>query len=195
MGNKIADLALICVMCSIGMPAQQLTPKALAGLVAGDDTREQVVSFVSESRRERIALLMELTTASFPGVDDHSLQVGLADLFGELKVDESIPFLVSHLILRRSEGADFAPWTKVDAVVLRSFPCVQALVSIGANASKALIKEYAGRNASENRLAAIFSVAHIPGVPEAAGFLEGVSSPTFLERDYINKGLLALQTH
>jgi HEAT repeat protein len=194
MGNKIAKSVLICMVCCLGLPAQKLGRKELAGLVEGENTRQQAVSLVAESRREGIALLMELTTESFPGVDDHSLQVGLADVFGELRAEESIPFLQSHLILRRSEGADFAPWTKIDAVVLRSFPCIQALVSIGANASRALIKEYAGRNESENRQAAIFVVARIPNVPEAVGFLKGVSNPTALERDYINRGL-ELQTH
>ena len=168
---------------------QRLTVNELPVLVAGEDTRQQAVSFVSASRRGRIPLLMQLTTESFPNVDDHSLQVGLADVFGEVKADESIPFLLRHLILRRSEGADFAPWTKIDPVVLRSFPCIRALVSIGARASKALIKEFAGGNDSEGRLAAIFVVAHIPGVPEASGFLKGVSNPTVLERYYIDRGL------
>ena len=132
---------------------------------------------------------MELTTESFPGVDNHSLQVGLAEIFGELKVEESIPFLVGHLILRRYEGVDFAPWSKTEPVALRTFPCIQALASIGGNGSKAIIKEYRTRNESEERLAAIFVVAHIPSVPEAIEFLKGVSNPTVLERYYINKGL------
>ena|SRR3569833_1035916 len=194
MGNKIANSVLICMMCCLGLSTPKLTRQELAGLVEAENTRQQAVLLVAESRREGIALLMELTTKLFPGADDHNLQVGLADVFGELKAEESIPFLRSYLILRRSEGADFAPWTKTDAVVLRSFPCVQALISIGANASRALIKEYAGRNESENRQAAIFVVAHIPNVAEAAGFLTRVSNPTILERDYINKGL-KLQTH
>jgi hypothetical protein len=147
------------------------------------------VSLVLDSRRERIPLLIELTTGSFPSVNNDDLQVGLADIFGELKVEESIPFLVSHLILRRYYGADFAPWMKTDDTVLRTFPCIQALVSIGGNASKALIKEYRTRNKSEERSAAIFVVAHVPGVPEAIEFLKGVSNPTVLERDFISSGL------
>jgi hypothetical protein len=194
MGNKIANSVLIGMVCCLGLLAQKLPPKELAGLVEGENTRQQVVSLVAESKREGIPLLLELTTESFPGVDDHSLQVGLADVFGEVKAEESIPFLLSHLILRRTEGADFAPWTKIDAVVLRSFPCIQALVSIGSTASRSLIKEYAGRSESENRQAAIFVVAHIPNVPEAADFLRGISNPTLLERAYIKKGL-DLQTH
>lgn len=147
------------------------------------------VAFVSGSRRERIPLVMELTTESFPSVDDHRLQVGLADIFGELKVEESVPFLANHLILRRYPGADFAPWSKRDPVVLQTFRPFRPSFRSGRTHLKALIKEYAGAKQSEKRLAAIFVVAHIPGVPEAVEFLKSVSEPTGLEREYINTGL------
>ena len=193
MGNKLTDLILICVTCCMGLPAQQVTLNGLAGLVADGNTRRQAMSFVSDSRRERIPLLIEMTTGSFPGVNNHNLQVGLAEIFGDLKVEESIPFLVSHLIMRRYEGVDFASWSKTDDGILGTFPCIQALVSIGPPASKAIINEYAARDGSEGRLAAIFVVARVPGVPEAVEFLKGVSNPTFLERYYIKQGL-ELQT-
>src|SRR5215469_3958287 len=193
MGNKLTVL-LICAMRCMGLSAQQPTLKELAGLVADENTRQQVVSFVSASRRERIPLLMELTADSFPESDSYSLQIGLAEIFGELKVGESIPFLERHLILQRGEFANFAPWLKTEDVVLRSFPSVQALISIGPSAARALIKDYATSSKSDERLAAVFVVAHIRDVPEAIEFLKGISNPTGLERYYIDMGL-KLQAH
>ena len=78
---------------------------------------------------------------------------------------------------------------KTETIVLRSFPCIQALVLIGAKGSRSLIQKYTGSSDSEERLGAIFVVAHVDGVPEAGAFLKGVSNPTILERSYIEQGM------
>jgi len=161
----------------------------LPRLLANEADRPRAISFVAASRVERVPLLLDLAKTSPPDVDEHDLHVGLADAFGALKVTESIPFLLRNLTLRRDSVVDLRPWLKTGEVIERSFPAVAALISIGPDASKAAMRAYDQAMKPEERLAAVFVVSQIRGVPEARSFLSTVASRADIERFFAQQGM------
>jgi hypothetical protein len=103
-----------------------------------------------------------------PGLNRTELFIGLADVFGELRTKEAIPFLIQNISLARWVRTNI--WMKEPDVVQGHLPAVGALIKIGPEASKALVDiDWISKSWDDN-LAAIFVVSQI-GDPEGRPFL------------------------
>ena len=103
-------------------------------------------------------------------MDEFELYVGLAEAFGKLKTKEAIPFLIKNISLQRGTPSPNI-WMKAPRAIELRLPAVFALIQIGPEASKMLIRAPREELMDEDRLAAIFVVSRIPGVPEAREFV------------------------
>jgi hypothetical protein len=118
------------------------------------------------------------------------LYVGLADVFGTLKTAEAIPFLIKNISLDRTRAVN--TWLKTPEIIEERLPAVGALVKIGPEACKALIRATWKPMLHEDRLAAIFAVSRITSqykIPEAREFLSSVLASATLERYTAEEGL------
>jgi hypothetical protein len=182
-------ITMLSALCSGGPLLGQAAGQNLPGLLANEGDRQRAVSFVASSRAERVPLLLELAQTTPPGVDEHDLHVGLADVFGALKVTEAIPFLLLNASLRREAIIDLGSWIKTPQSIERSFPAVAALISIGPSASRAAMRAYDQPATPEQRLALLFVVSRVRGVPEARLFLSGALGRANLERFFAHEGM------
>jgi len=182
-------VAILSFLCGdMVLLAQTGDPADLAQLLASKAGTQRAISFVAASRAERVPLLLSLAKTSPPDVDEHDLYVGLAYAFGALKVTEAIPFLLRRISIRTDELIDLRPWLKTPDVIQSSFPAVAALISIGPEASRAAMLAYAQPMTPEERLATVFVVSQIPGVPEARSFLARVVGQANIERYFAQEG-------
>jgi hypothetical protein len=124
-------------------------------------------------------------------VEKGALYIGLADVFGQLKTKEAIPFLVKNIGLQRGFSAPNI-WMKTPQVVQERLPAVTALIRIGPEASRFLIDTFWTQLQPQDRLAAIFVVSRISGVPEAKEFLSTVLGQANMERHWAEEGLKTL---
>ena len=180
---------LLFLYGNIELSAQTVTQADLPRLLAKKSGSQRVISFVAASRAERLPLLLDLANTTPPDVDEHDLYVGLADTFGALKATEAIPFLLRNIALRRDLFLDLAPWLKTAQVIEWSFPAAAALISIGPDASRAVMRAYDQAMKPEERLAAVFVVSRIRGVSEARVFLSRVIGRADLERYFAQEGV------
>ena len=116
-----------------------------------------------------------------------SREVGLADAFGRLRTRDAIPFLIANITLQRGLFYRADIWMKTPQVVEGALPAVAALIRIGPEASRSLIRKFPTLSA-EDRLAAIFVVSRISGVPEAQDFLNSVIGGARLEAFWAGEG-------
>jgi hypothetical protein len=187
----IAAVALpaCCVLLSATACAQRTQDRRLARLLAHEGTRQGAIAEVSASGSNKVSLLLSWARNPPTGVDGYELSIGLADAFGKLKTREAIPFLIANISRRRVRYVDLSPWLKTDEVIENTFPALAALVQIGPEASRALIRAARAPMPPEDRLAAIFVVSRVEGVPEARDFLASALGYANLERDRAARGL------
>ena len=172
-GLRTSVIILMAAACATAS-AQNQSDQELARLLANDNTRQSAVAKVLASQQEKVPLLLSWTRALPAHVDKNGLYIGLGDVFGKLRTNAAIPFLIKNISRRRTGYVDLAPWLKVDKAIEDTFPAVTALIEIGPDASKALIRACQGSMLAEDRLAAIFVVSRIKEVPEARAFLTAV---------------------
>ena len=145
--------------------------RVLAESLAFQSTRQAAVEEIVSDPARNIPILLSWTRRPPSYVEDSQrLRLGMVNAFAELKTKEAIPFLVG-CISWYPYGVSFAPWLKVADAVERQLPCVGALIQIGPDASRYLIRRTLKDVHGEDRLAAIFVVSRIRGVPEAEAFL------------------------
>jgi hypothetical protein len=187
--NLIA-LAVIAIVvgCAVGS-AQDVTNEELARQLANDSTRPSAIATILASGAAKAPLLLEWTQKPPAHVDQYGLYVGLADALGQLKTKEAIPFLIKSISRRRTRYVDFAPWLKAPEVIEYTFPAVAALIQIGPDASRALIRAFQEPMLNEDRLASIFVISRINDVPEARAFLTSVIGEASTELRYAEEGL------
>lgn len=182
------------VMSACGQNAQD---QGLARRLANNETRQEAVAEILASGEEKIPLLLSWTRIpldrlnAFPPhrMDVYELRIGLADAFGALRAREAIPFLVTNILLKRHRAVDLAPWLKVAEVVSETFPAIAALISIGPDASSALVQKSIGRMTPEERLATIVVISRTSEVPGARALLTSALSGGVLQSDWAKEGL------
>ena len=195
MGRKAAVIA--GAACAVGSlllftlkSREPEADRALAAALANDTTRSAAVASIVAAGRGKLPLLLFWAKTPPKGVVTCGFETGLADALGELRATEAIPFLVSRITMKRSCGANFAPWLKTIEVLKWNLPSVGALVRIGPDASRSLIKNFHQLPDGEDRIAALFVVAQIKGVPEARPFLQTAlrqaSAETYWSQEGIN---------
>ena len=187
---RIECSLIIAILSGCQTGVAQTAPKPdLAQLLSNDTTRKAGVAAATASGNERLSVLLSWTRKPPPSVNKYELDIGLADVFGQMRAKEAIPFLIENISLNRWVGAD--PWMKTSKVIEERLPAVGALVRIGPDASKALVRAYWGPMSAKDRAAAIFTVARIRA-PEARDFLSQVMMQADFERSLVVRGLKEL---
>jgi hypothetical protein len=123
--------------------------------------------------------------------DLHDLRVGLAVAFGQLKTKKAVPFLIKNINLQMGLIPRPNIWLKAPEAVEAALPAVVALIQIGPVASRELMDIWQQLD-PDDRLAAIFVVSRVKGVPGAREFLHTVLSEANIQRFWAEEGLKAL---
>ena len=169
--------------------------RVLATALANDRAREAAITSIVAAGNSRVPLLLSWTRKPPSHVVTCGLYTGLADAFGRLRTKAAIPFLIENIAMRRSCGADFAPWLKTPRLIEWNLPAVGALVQIGPDASRAVIAAARRGMVQEDNLAAIFVVAQVGGVPEAGVFLRSALGRANMEAYRAEQGLELLEAN
>ena len=193
----LSRLAAGCIAVAISAAPISLAPAQgsdleLARLLASPDTRHRAVYEIVMSGHADLPALLALARDPPDEVDKSGLYVGLADVFGRLRAKDAIPFLIENISLQRFTPAAGNIWLKTDQVVQEMLPAVVALIRIGPEASRALIREPWKERPPDDHHAAVFVVAHIRGVAEARNFLISALDNGPIERHWAEEGLRLL---
>ncbi len=120
--------------------------------------------------------------------------MGLADVFGELKMEEAIPFLITNIKMRRLAPGQTRVlddiFMKAPEVVEDQLPAVGALVKIGQPASRALMREWP-RLPIDSSIEAVFAISRIAD-PVARTFLITIKARCGIATRYADRGLAAI---
>jgi len=189
----VQALALVVTIAGIAVPFQQdLTDLILAVRFGKKSTRPDAVAEVVAAGSEKVPLLLSWTRNPPGGVDRRQLYLGMADVFGELRTKQAIPFLIENISLDQAFMLN-PPWLKSAQAVKARLPCVAALIRIGPEASDALIRAAEEPMERSDWLAVVFTVAQI-GDPGARDFLTSAAAKakTGVERARAEEGLKRL---
>jgi hypothetical protein len=167
----------------------QSTDTELARRLADPKARSFATSEILHSGAARIPELLRLAEAPPASVNRTELFIALADIFGELRTKEAIPFLIQNISLARWVRPNI--WSKASQVVEGHLPAVGALIKIGPDACKALIEIDWNLKTWEDNLAAIFVVSQI-GDPAGRPLLVTAIARANLERYQAEEGLKRL---
>ena len=164
-------------------------------LASGDGYVQQAtVGQIVKAGAERVPLLLSWARKPPDGVDAYRLNIGLADAFGQMKTEASVPFLIKVIGINRFYPEDINPWIKVPSVIEDAYPAAAALIRIGPAGAKAAIAASDGPMTADERLVAIFVVARVRGVgPRAREFLSVARGEANLELYWAEEGLKALE--
>jgi hypothetical protein len=183
----IAALAILIIAAVAPCPALgQPADREFARLLATADTRQAAFEKIVAKGNSMLPTLLLWTTSPPDGVSVRGLNLGLAEVFGRLKTVAAIPFLISHLSIMGDALGD--PSIKSPEVIERAFPAARALIRIGPEASRAVIRACDAPMKHRDRLMAIFVVGRIRGVPEAKDFLDQARSEATWELFYVQRG-------
>ncbi len=104
---------IIPIMLSVAVAsAWNAGDRALARRLADPQTRESAVAEVVTLGNRKVPLLLSWTRKPPGGLnfmERWELDIGLADVFGQLKTEAAIPFLISHISMTRSMNCDSCP--------------------------------------------------------------------------------------
>jgi len=143
----------------------------LVRLLVNDKTQAKTVADIVASGHDKMSLLLSWTKNP-PGRLDpfelETLKVGLADIFGQLKTNEAVPFLVKNIRMQRSIFLMPGFGLKEGRVVLERLPAVAALVKISTPALESLERALYVAPPSENRLPFAFAITHTSELDELA---------------------------
>jgi hypothetical protein len=174
--------------------ARAANGRELAARLADTGTQRSAIDEIVARGQKDIPLLLSWTRA-LPDVEDkYELMLGMAQVFGRLKTTEAIPFLIKNISLQVFPQAPNT-FMKTPEVIEGRMPAIVALINIGPEASRALLRAPIAGMTSEDRLAVIFTISRIPGVPKASEFLMGISGQANMERFWAENGLKYLDEH
>lgn len=177
----------------ITTPQQGKAYEELARRLADVVYRREAVAQIVAAPSLYVPVLLSWSKNPPSGVPQVELYFGMAQVFGELKTKEAIPFLIKNISVRPIL-ANGNTWMKAAPTIEARLPAVGALIKIGPDASKALIQAYSQLMTAEDRLAAIFAVSRI-GDPAARDFLRIAVAMTSNERYWAEEGLKVLDGH
>jgi hypothetical protein len=173
-------------------PAQTHNDRELARMLSDENTRESAVSSIVSAGAAKVPLLLSWARTPPPDVDVTYLFVGMADAFGALKSKEAIPFLIKHISIQRGWIPAVDTWMKTPAVVEDRLPAVKALIRIGPDAARALLKVPWDGMSSEDRLSALFVVAHVGDGSDSREYIGRALGEANLQHFWAEQGLRVL---
>jgi hypothetical protein len=169
--------------------AQNVRDVDLARRLADPGTRADAIAGIVTSEPGNIQRLLSFGEAPPPHLNRTELFIGLAELFGQLRTKEAIPFLIKNISLARWVRPNI--WSKTPHSVEEHLPAVAALIAIGPEASRALTSLEWLHMTVEDHLAAIFVISRI-GDPASKAFLLSAVAEAGMERSYAEEGLKLL---
>ena len=188
--------AAVSCVAALGQDADDLT---LARLLAHQDTQQAAVRSVTNAG-DRVRVLLSWTKAPPTQLNDLELTVlddGLADIFGMLKTEDAIPFLLKNIGRQRFPPSGGVIWTKPLAFMEEQMPAMAALIKIGPPAAKAIIQASPWDMGHAERLAAIVAVSEIAyqmkDPQQELTFLRGMLAQANGERRFAEEGLKQLE--
>lgn len=187
-GRAVSVIAAIALNCGFAA-AEVVCDVDQARLLANPATEHPTVYEIVMSGKANVPALLSCARNPPPGVEKDQLYVGLADVFGRLGAKEAIPFLIENIDMCRWMSLYANAWLKADYVLKERKPAVTALVRIGPDASRALIRESWDRKPQGDYMAAVFVVSQIRGVPEARGFLASALNHRGFDHYWAEEGL------
>lgn len=176
----------------------------LVRLLANDRTQAKTVAKIVASGQDKLPLLFSWTKNPPEGLGPIELitfDVGLADIFGHLKSNEAIPFLIKHISMQRSTFLTSPGFgLKADSVILERMPAIAALISIGTPALEPLEHAFYPMAPSDDRIPLLFAISRIvtrmssqdPEEDHARTFLHSTLGELNVERSYVQDALTAL---
>ena len=192
--RKAVSCAMLLVPLMAAGSRRDGSDQALAESLSNEATRQTAIASMAVSGSAKVPLLLSWITKRPRHVDGCGFLDGLVEALGELKVREAVPFLVQNIGLRRSCGVSLAPWLKSPAFIEWHFPAVGALVKIGPEASRAVMVAFDSMADEDDRMAAMFVVSEVRGVPEARAFLESALARANRERYWAERGIERLDS-
>ena len=189
-----------CVVSAIALlgslaRAQPLSELQLARLLADDTTRQAAVDRTVALGNGRLPLLLAWTRKPPPQLNELEqprLLIGMADVFGRLKTNEAIPFLIKNIRLHRTDGLRSNIWMKTTEAVLSEMPAISALTQLGSPALEDLMSAYLRSAPIGDRVPLIFTISRIGAVtkiPRVREFLMLVRGEATFERTQAEEGL------
>lgn len=172
--------------------------RELARRLLDDSTRAGAIAGIAASGIPRVPVLLKWTHKPPIRIDDfdrYRLNTALAEIFGRLRAQEAIPFLIQNITL---QNWPLAPntWMKTPEVIEQRMPAIEALIQIGPKAYDALIHIPWYRSEPEERLAAILVVSKLAvGMSdhsEAREFLASMAGQANMQRFWAEDGLKRL---
>ncbi len=182
--------ALILIRACSASDGHYETDDGLARALANVGERDQAVAAVVASGYTRVPLLLSWTTKPPVGIDNYQLKIGLADVFGRMKTKEAIPFLIKNISIDRMYAVN--TWIKSAEVVEQRLAAAAALIRIGPAVAEPVIRAWSGLTDHRDRLATIFVVSNLRGVPGTRNFLLSVLGEANLQRAWAEEGLARL---
>jgi hypothetical protein len=185
-GVKTLSILTICLSTQAYCFQEPDLEARVAKELASETTRESAILGVLEQRTPSVSRLIELGRNPPPGINQHGLRIGLADLFGRMRAEEAIPFLVANITLQRY--GDMNTWTRTDQVIEGRLPAGHALILIGAPAVEPLARAYWKPTTSEERNAIMFTLSRIanPGTEE---FFNAAMFGLRLQKEWAEAGI------
>ena len=168
----------------------KLTESDLAQLLSNDKTFNNAIDWVRDSEESRIPILLRLTM-SIDGERNKCgpLSFGLMRAVGALKLKQAIPYLKENVACNIYKADN--PWLKSPEIIEQRMPALAALISIGSDATKALIDLYQHPVHRDDQIIAIFGLSRIHD-PMTHEFLYDVLGGTQLIEFYAKKGIKAI---
>jgi hypothetical protein len=165
---------------------------------ADEGTRDAAIRSVVASRQPTVRSLLTLAhepPAQFGLWEQARLATSLADIFGELRAPEAIPFLVEKISIENLPWPSPDIWTKPHDVIIARMPAVRALIRIGAPAAAAIMKgpepcEFTSRMAGTLVVSRIAQTMRNP--QEAVLFLKDRRAGASMELQLAEEGLKSL---
>jgi hypothetical protein len=153
--------------------SQDPSDKELARQLSDDATQKDAVAKVVAAGPAKVPLLLSWAAhppADLPVLGEYFLDIALADIFGQLKTKEAIPFLASNISMHRWPYMSPNMWRRSPQTVLDEMPAVAALIGIGREALPGIIETVTRApldpSSYEGYLAAVFVAPRIAATAE-----------------------------
>jgi hypothetical protein len=168
--------------------AQTLAPSddALAVMLADDLHQSEIIPKMLPYLETKRSLLLRWTEHPPAGISQLNLFDGLADVFGRLKMQEAIPFLICRI-----DHTALYQWrNKAPDTIRERMPYVKALIRIGVPAATFLERAYSEPLTPDQRILILYTIGQIEDPSEETRlFLKRVRADTERQLEFIDQGL------
>jgi hypothetical protein len=170
---RTAPLLFVSLLAAWVAPSQDLGDKELARRLSDYATQKDAIAKVIAAGADKVPLLLSWAAhppADLPGLDEYFLDIALADIFGQLKTKEAIPFLAANISMHRWPYMNPNMWRRSPQTVVEEMPAAAALIALGRDALPNVIETVKRTpldpSSYEDYLAAVFVAPRIAVTPE-----------------------------